>query len=140
MLQPLLAAAPAGPGLAGALGLAQLQLLACTLTALLWAAALPGASASAAALLSAGDAAQASGDYSAAVRHYTAALELDKGAPMFYSKVRRAQRAAAPLLRAYAQQQKNAAGAFAAVRGVQRVVLAAALCASQAAPAKQGRC
>uniref|UniRef100_A0A383VTQ7 J domain-containing protein n=1 Tax=Tetradesmus obliquus TaxID=3088 RepID=A0A383VTQ7_TETOB len=97
---------PAGPlvAAAGAAGLSsmQLHLLYCTVGALLW-AALPGALASAAAMLQAGDAAYGNGDFSTAIRHYSTALDLDATAPLFYTK-----RAAAYMsLKKYAQALKD---------------------------------
>jgi tetratricopeptide (TPR) repeat protein len=97
---------PTGPlvAAAGAAGLStmQLHLLYCTVGALLW-AALPGALASAAAMLQAGDAAYGNGDYSTAIRHYTTALDIDATAPLFYTK-----RAAAYMsLKKYAQALKD---------------------------------
>jgi tetratricopeptide (TPR) repeat protein len=80
----------------------QLHLLYCTVGALLW-AALPGALASAAAMLQAGDAAYGNGDFSTAIRHYTTALDLDATAPLFYTK-----RAAAYMsLKKYSQALKD---------------------------------
>jgi tetratricopeptide (TPR) repeat protein len=97
---------PTGPLVAAAsaagLSTVQLHLLYCTVVALLW-AALPGALASAAAMLQAGDAAYGNGDFSTAIRHYTAALDLDATAPLFYTK-----RAAAYMsLKKYSQALKD---------------------------------
>jgi len=71
---------------AASLGMHQLQLVFATLGAVLW-VTLPTAAASAATdMLKAGDAAFGNGDYSTAVRHYTAALEIDPNTPVFFTK------------------------------------------------------
>lgn len=80
----------------------QFNLLVATLGALVW-GALPLAAASAGDLLKLGDAAFANGDMSAAIRHYTSALDLDPSTAIFYSK-----RAAAYVsLKKYAQALKD---------------------------------
>lgn len=79
----LISAAAAG----GAIGVTsnQLPLICYTVGALLW-MAMPAAMASATAMLQAGDAAYGNGDFSAAIRHYTSALDIDSTMPLIYTK------------------------------------------------------